>query len=115
MSTYDSPWSEPMPKPADEMNAYVAIIPDLADSKRMEVRPMHLAGAAPGHESGWIVQGGATFTDDTKTKMSGSYMIIREVSIEAVKARLARDIYATAGAWELSKATIIPCINPKGH
>ena len=72
----------------------------------------------PGADEGvclLTVQGGATFTDDTKTKMSGSYMIIREVSIEAVKARLARDIYATAGAWELSKATIIPCINPKGH
>lgn len=40
--------------------------------------------------------------------MTGSWMLIREESLTAARARLEGDIYVTGGAWDMSKATITP-------
>ncbi|GAA5940352.1 uncharacterized protein JCM15063_002611 [Sporobolomyces koalae] len=101
-----STWSEQLPKPAEEMPTFLCILPDFADSKRMSVRPQHLEEAAIGHKNGWIIKAGATFSDDTRTKMTGSWFLLREESAEKAKERLSKDIYVTGGAWDMSKATI---------
>ncbi|SCZ90828.1 BZ3500_MvSof-1268-A1-R1_Chr1-3g02291 [Microbotryum saponariae] len=38
--------------------------------------------------------------------MTGSFLLLREESKEKALERLSKDIYATAGAWDMSKATI---------
>ncbi|GAA5969453.1 hypothetical protein JCM21900_006503 [Sporobolomyces salmonicolor] len=101
-------WAEPLPKPADQLNTYLATLPDFEDSKRMQVRPQHLKDAAVGHENGWIVQAGATFADDSKTKMTGSWFLLREETLEKARERLSKDVYVTGGAWDMSKASYYP-------
>lgn len=49
---------------------------------------------------------GATFSDDTATKMTGSWFLLYEESIEKALARLSRDIYTVGGAWDIEKATV---------
>ncbi|POY73898.1 hypothetical protein BMF94_3069 [Rhodotorula taiwanensis] len=104
-----NPWAEQLPKPADQLNSYLASLPDFAEgSKRMSIRPKHLEHAAEGFKLGWIVQAGATFADDSRTQMTGSWFLLREESLEKARARLAQDVYATDGAWDMSRATITP-------
>ncbi|TNY19282.1 hypothetical protein DMC30DRAFT_400877 [Rhodotorula diobovata] len=103
-----NPWADPLPKPAEELKTYLATLPDFADSKRMEVRPTHLEHAAVGWKNGWIVKAGATFADDERTKMTGSWFCLREESLDKARERLSKDVYATGGAWDMSKATITP-------
>ncbi|GAA5996215.1 hypothetical protein JCM5350_004103 [Sporobolomyces pararoseus] len=103
-----SVWSEKMPKAAEEMPTFLCVIPDLPDSKRMSVRPQHLEDAAVGHANGWIVKAGATFSDDTRSKMTGSWFLLREENSEKARERLSKDIYVTGGAWDMEKATITP-------
>ncbi|KAI5475199.1 hypothetical protein MNV49_001823 [Pseudohyphozyma bogoriensis] len=105
-----SVWAQELPKPIDELNTYLCVLPDFTEgSKRLEIRQQHLEGTTPGHKVGWIVKAGPTFADDSKSKMTGSYFLMREVSVEAARARLSQDIYATGGAWDMSKATIQAC------
>lgn len=47
-------WAEPLPKPLSELNFYLCTIPDLADSKRLSIRPEHLERAKSGFELGWM-------------------------------------------------------------
>lgn len=107
-----NPWAEKLPKPIPELGTYLALLPDFIEgSKRMDVRPIHLEHAAAGHANGWIVQAGATFGNDpvadgTAPKMTGSWFLLREESLEKARERLSRDIYVTGGAWDMSKATI---------
>ncbi|GAA5853503.1 hypothetical protein JCM8547_002483 [Rhodosporidiobolus lusitaniae] len=103
-----SAWSEKPSKPLDELNTYLCTMPDFEDSKRMDVRPQHLKDAAAGHENGWIIKAGATFLDDTRQKMTGSWFLLREESAEKARERLSKDVYVTGGAWDMSKATITP-------
>ncbi|GAA5988378.1 hypothetical protein JCM11641_005455 [Rhodosporidiobolus odoratus] len=101
-------WHEKPSKPLKEYNTYLATLPDFGQSKRMEVRPQHLEDAAVGHANGWIIKAGATFNDDSKSKMTGSWFLLREESMEKARERLSRDVYVTGGAWDMSKATITP-------
>ncbi|GAA6053500.1 hypothetical protein JCM3770_000297 [Rhodotorula araucariae] len=108
-SASHNPWAEPLPKPADELQTYLAMLPDVTEgSKRMDVRPTHLEHAAVGHTQGWILKAGATFADDARMQMTGSWFCLREESLEKARERLSRDVYATGGAWDMSKATITP-------
>lgn len=59
----------------------------------------HLVAA----DSSCSVRAGATFAGDEQKQMTGSFFLMREVSLDAARARLARDVYATGGAWDLSK------------
>lgn len=51
------------------------------------------------------VQAGATFADDSRTQMTGSWFLLREESLEKARARLAQDVYATDGAWDMSRVS----------
>lgn len=100
---------------------------------RMSIRPKHLEHAAEGFKLGWIgaslprvtaplhrlnsylhdarkhtVKAGATFADDSRTQMTGSWFVLREESLEKARERLARDVYATDGAWDMSKVVDLP-------
>ncbi|GAA6013604.1 hypothetical protein JCM11491_002723 [Sporobolomyces phaffii] len=103
-----SVWSEKLPRPEAEMATFLCVVPDLPDSKRMSVRPQHLQDAAVGHANGWIVKAGATFSDDSRSTMTGSWFLLREESSDKARARLSKDIYVTGGAWDMDKATITP-------
>ncbi|KAM0756664.1 hypothetical protein T439DRAFT_321356 [Meredithblackwellia eburnea MCA 4105] len=116
MSTVPSAhkWGEPLTKPIEELGVYLATLPDFAEgSKRLSIRPQHFAEVAPAFQSGWVVEAGAMFSSDhgadrKLTDMVGSWFLMREESIEKARERLSADIYATGGAWDMSKATIIP-------
>ncbi|KAG0664214.1 hypothetical protein C6P46_001678 [Rhodotorula mucilaginosa] len=104
-----NPWAQALPRPAEELNTYLANLPDFThDSKRMSIRPKHLEHAAEGFKLGWIVKAGATFADDSRTQMTGSWFLLREESLDKARERLSQDVYATDGAWDMSKATITP-------
>lgn len=47
------------------------------------------------------VEAGATFADDSRTTMTGSYLLMRGESPEQIKARLSKDIYSEGGAWDV--------------
>lgn len=53
-----------------------------------------------------LVSAGATFSNESREKMTGSWMLIRESSIEAVRERLSLDIYTTGGAWDMKNVKI---------
>ncbi|GAA5836007.1 hypothetical protein JCM3766R1_005126 [Sporobolomyces carnicolor] len=103
-----SVWADKLPKPLEEMPTFLCVIPDLADSKRMSVRPQHLEDAAVGHANGWIVKAGATFSDDSRSKMTGSWFLLREESSDKARERLSKDIYVTGGAWDMEKVVYKP-------
>lgn len=86
----------------------------------MSVRPTHLEHAKAGHQRGWIgelhrfrlsatsspalpaVSAGATFEgEQSGGKMTGSWFLIKEESLDAARARLSKDIYSTGGAWDM--------------
>lgn len=111
--------------------ARAELTPDRSPACSLDVRPTHLAHAAVGHKQGWIgpsplprplslapaladagyqrhpltpaVTAGATFADDARTKMTGSWFCLREESLAKARERLSRDVYATGGAWDMSK------------
>ncbi|GAA6000428.1 YciI family protein [Rhodotorula paludigena] len=102
-----NPWAEPLTKPIDELRTYLCNVPDFIEgSKRLEIRPTHLEQSKAGREVGWILQAGATFSDDTRTKMTGSWYLLREESVDKARERLSRDVYAKGGAWDMSRVTI---------
>lgn len=77
----------------------------------MGVRPAHLLEAVAGKKNGWIVQAGAIFSHDhnsPESTMTGSWLIVRETTIEAAQAMLEQDLYALNGVWDLQKASITP-------
>jgi hypothetical protein len=49
------------------------------------------------------VKAGATFADDSRTQMTGSWFLLREESLDKARERLSQDVYATDGAWDMSK------------
>lgn len=49
------------------------------------------------------VEAGATFEGEAGSRMSGSWMLIREESKEKALERLNKDIYVTGKAWDMSK------------
>lgn len=100
-----NPWIEPLPVTASPLPIFLAVLTDLPGSKRPSIREEHLELAAPGFKIGWILNGGATFSAETSSgeepKMIGTWMLE-----EAARARLARDVCATNGAWDLNKIQI---------
>lgn len=50
-----NPWDIPLTKPVEELNTYLAVLPDFKEgSKRMSVRPTHLEQSKAGKQHGWI-------------------------------------------------------------
>ncbi|ORY72745.1 hypothetical protein BCR35DRAFT_307520 [Leucosporidium creatinivorum] len=105
-TAYSNPWDEPLTKPIEQLGTYLAVLPDFTEgSKRMDVRPIHLEHAKAGNKHGWIISAGATFEGEAGSKMTGSWFLIREESLEKARERLSKDVYVLGGAWDLSKAT----------
>ncbi|GAA6000420.1 YciI family protein [Rhodotorula paludigena] len=102
-------WDVPLPKPAEEMKVFQGILPDFeTGSRRMECRPAHIIYAKVAYQRGWIISGGAIFRDEDSTEMVGSHIIFRALNLQHAKEMLAQDVYATGGAWDLSKAELRP-------
>ncbi|GAA6035275.1 hypothetical protein JCM8097_008794 [Rhodosporidiobolus ruineniae] len=101
-------WDVPLP---EGTKLYHGWLPDFdgGRSKRLEVRRAHIEYAQVAFQRGWIVAGGAIFADDTsRTDMVGSWILYRALDLDDAKQRLSQDIYATGGAWDMSKAVISP-------
>lgn len=94
-----------------QLYSYMAILPDFEDSKRMDVRPIHLEDAKKSHAQGILQEGGALFAgdlakEDGSAKMNGSFMLFKAENLEKAREWLEADIYAKGGAWDMSKAQI---------
>jgi uncharacterized protein len=95
-------------------NEYLVILPDHANSlqKRLAVRPKHFAGLTPHIQSGDVVFGGAILSGHPKEgetpDMTGSAMLIKAESEEAVREWIANDAYAKGDVWNLDEAKIYP-------
>ncbi|GAA6010306.1 hypothetical protein JCM10207_005166 [Rhodosporidiobolus poonsookiae] len=100
-------WDVPLPLPQGEMKLYHGVLPDFeVGSKRLEVRTAHIEYARVAYKRGWIVAGGAIFSDDSQSTMTGSWILFRALSLADARARLEQDIYATGGAWDMSRAEL---------
>ncbi|KAK4054751.1 hypothetical protein OIV83_000675 [Microbotryomycetes sp. JL201] len=104
MSSAANHWDVPLP--AKELPVWLAVVPDVKDSKRLEIRQQHLENAKAAFKHGWMLQGGATFEAEHGSRMTGSFVLIRGESASHVKELLSKDIYTTGGAWDVEKATI---------
>ncbi|RUS22099.1 hypothetical protein BC937DRAFT_90430 [Endogone sp. FLAS-F59071] len=71
-----------------------------APTRRMAVRPDHLAGAAADKKTGMIISGGAILDSHVNGKMIGSSMIFQGDSEQEIRDRIARDPYVTGKVWE---------------
>ena len=93
---------------------YLVMIPDHANSlqKRLAVRPKHLEKLKPHIESGDVVFGGATLSahpkDGEQPDMTGSCMLIKAESEEAVREWVKSDEYSKGEVWDFEKMQIIP-------
>jgi uncharacterized protein YciI len=77
--------------------------PDALD-RRMEVRPLHLERAKIAKDNGFLVLGGATFSQNGK--MNGSMLLFEADSQQKVLEFLQNDPYFKSKVWE--KWEIIP-------
>jgi len=90
------------------------MLPDHENSlqKRLAVRAKHLEKLTPHVKSGDVTFGGATLSDHPKegeqADMTGSAMLIKADSEEAVRAWINNDEYAKGGVWNVDKIQIIP-------
>ncbi|KAK4058154.1 hypothetical protein OIO90_000893 [Microbotryomycetes sp. JL221] len=98
-------WDVELPS-GKELGVWLAVVPDLPNSKRLDVRQQHLDNAKAAFQRGWMLQGGATFAEEHGSKMTGSFILIRGESKQHVKDLLSKDIYTTGGAWDIDNATI---------
>ncbi|KAI5477740.1 hypothetical protein MNV49_005929 [Pseudohyphozyma bogoriensis] len=106
---YSSPWAEPLTKPVEELETFLVMCPDAPSpggAKRLEFRTEHSPGVVPGYDIGWILVAGATYSDGTRSYMNGSYLMIREESMENARERVLRDLFATTGTWDVDKITV---------
>ena len=95
-------------------NEYLVILPDHANSlqKRLAVRPKHLEKLTPHIQSGDVVFGGATLSGHPKegeqADMTGSAMLIKAESEEAVREWISGDEYTKGGVWNVDEIKIYP-------
>lgn len=89
-------------------------IPDHPNAleKRLAVRPLHLKNLTPNVESGKVVMGGATLSEQPKEgespKFTGSFVLMKAESEEEVRSFLEGDEYTKGGAWDVKNAKIWP-------
>lgn len=97
---------------------FMLYAPDYTDpdafSRRMAVRPTHLANAKTLKEQGVMRIGGglvdpATYQSAEK-KLIGSMMVYEAESLEAVRKLVEADIYYTSNVWDKEKLVILPWI-----
>ncbi|KAH6874721.1 hypothetical protein B0T10DRAFT_202320 [Thelonectria olida] len=95
---------------------FLVVAPDKPGTreKRLEVRNQHFQNMAPHIEDGSWKMGGAILNgvpkDDSPSSLdfAGSTLVVVADSVEAVRAELSTDIYATTGVWDMDKVQIYP-------
>ncbi|KAL2021798.1 hypothetical protein VTK56DRAFT_6572 [Thermocarpiscus australiensis] len=95
---------------------WLVVIPDFPNTrdKRIAVREQHFAGLGPSLDSGMYQMGGAILNevpageDHTTFSWAGSTIVVVASSREEILAHLRKDVYATAGVWDLDNAQIWP-------
>ena len=93
---------------------FLVILPDHANSlqKRLAVRAKHFEKLTPHLQSGDLVFGGATLSghpnEGEQPDMTGSAMLIKGESEEAVREWVANDVYSTSGVWNVDEIKIYP-------
>ncbi|OQE46371.1 hypothetical protein PENCOP_c001G01430 [Penicillium coprophilum] len=74
----------------------------------------HYDGIKPLIAAGKLVDGGAIFEEHPEegkdALFKGSVIVYSAKNAEEVRAILEKDIYATSGVWDLSKAQILPYV-----
>ncbi|MEO6316413.1 MAG: YciI family protein [Chitinophagaceae bacterium] len=84
------------------MNQYVIIARDGTDEdaprRRMDIRPVHLAGAAKLKASNNFVSGGAMLNEEGQ--MEGSVMIVQFETEDQFQKWYAAEPYITGGVWK---------------
>ncbi|OAP60901.1 hypothetical protein AYL99_05903 [Fonsecaea erecta] len=99
---------------ATPTNEWLVIVPDHPNAleKRLAVRPQHLQGLKPKIDAGIVVFGGATLSqqpaEGETPNMTGSAMLIKANTEQEVRDFLDSDPYTKGGAWDASKAQIMP-------
>ncbi|EEP80713.1 predicted protein [Uncinocarpus reesii 1704] len=93
---------------AQKKPEWIVVVPDKAGvtlDKRMSVRQTHIDNLGPAIESGFLKLGGAVLDHHPKEgeapPMKGSALIVQADSLEEIRETLSKDIYATAGIWDL--------------
>jgi uncharacterized protein len=95
-------------------NEYLVLLPDNPNSlqNRLAVRAKHFEKLAPHVQSGDVVFGGAILSAHPKEgeqpDMTGSAMLIKAESEEAVREWVAGDEYTKGGVWNLGEVKIYP-------
>ncbi|KAJ5164290.1 YCII-related protein [Penicillium coprophilum] len=93
---------------------FLCILPDNANvlAIRRKVKRVHYDGIKPLIAAGKLVDGGAIFEEHPEegkdALFKGSVIVYSAKNAEEVRAILEKDIYATSGVWDLSKAQILP-------
>ncbi|GAB7365245.1 hypothetical protein MBLNU230_g6329t2 [Neophaeotheca triangularis] len=96
-----------------QKHEWIVILPDSPNalSKRMEVRPQHIANLKPSVDSGFTVMGGALLDEPIKEgespKINGSIICASAESREEIMENLKKDIYWETGVWDASKVSFL--------
>lgn len=89
-------------------------VPDKSNAlqNRLAARPEHLKDLKPRIDSGVVVFGGATLSEQPAGEgtpaMNGSVLLIKADTKEEVLQILKNDPYTKNGAWDVENATITP-------
>ncbi|KAJ5603856.1 hypothetical protein N7537_006812 [Penicillium hordei] len=95
---------------------FLCILPDNPNvlAIRKQVKGIHYEGVKPLVAAGKLVDGGAIFEKHPKegkdALFKGSVIVYSANDAEEVRAILEKDVYATSGVWDLSKARILPYV-----
>ncbi|KZS87937.1 hypothetical protein SISNIDRAFT_418929 [Sistotremastrum niveocremeum HHB9708] len=110
-----------MSSTSSTLHYFLVYAPDKTDEgafdRRMSVRERHLEGWKDLAAEGFSKFGGAMLSPGSITggerKLIGSTMVVQAASIEEVKQKMEKDIYWTAGVWDLEKMVIVPFLPSK--
>ncbi|PVU93320.1 hypothetical protein BB559_003319 [Furculomyces boomerangus] len=95
---------------ANNMNKYLIVVKDFADSeclsRRLSVRQRHMEGAKIIKQNQVLDIGGAILDESQDDKMSGSFLIVNADSVEDVRTLLKNDIYGQSRVWDVENAQI---------
>lgn len=91
--------------------AYHVIVYDKPGVDRTAVRAQHMNDIPAKVNSGEIKAAGPIFSDESRTKFAGSFFFLDVADRAVVLEFLKKDIYATAGIWDLNNVSIFPMVN----
>lgn len=102
------PGSRSIHQSANVAQAYHVIVYDKPGVDRMSVRAQHLKDIPSKVNRGEIKAAGPVFSDESRTKFAGSFFFLDVADRAEVFEFLKKDVYATAGIWDLDNVSIFP-------